>query len=304
MQLLILFSQASQIYVTEIIHLFRTAAIVLSAEPNCKNTLLLNKTWTWGHNCSCFLLWHQGVFWQVITRTDSQSNTKEACRYECNVTLGLCFRSHNLTSITRFILTHSLYTKLWTRNSSSEVIQKRKNHKSPLCFVISSLTKCPKCHNCDTFSICLQTSSKGYFYFLLVNHQLLFESKTNDRRFSPLARHHAGRTAKPGCLTNARPRQAGGKWKTLLLKRARQLSKKQPLASAHQAGAGARPFPRRSGASGRPRHLRWGREAEDCRDEPRTQWCFRAESSRTSQARAQFPAQLSLLALNSAPSST
>lgn len=54
--------------------------------------------------------------------------------------------------------------------------------------------------------------------------------------------------------------------------------------SAHQAGAGARPFPRRSGANGRPQCLDGRREAEDYRDEPWTQWCFRAESSRTSQA--------------------
>lgn len=62
--------------------------------------------------------------------------------------------------------------------------------------------------------------------------------------------------------------------------------KKQPLVSAHQAGAGARPFPWWSRANGRPQCLYRRREAEDYRDEPWTQWCFRAESSRTSQARS------------------
>lgn len=75
-----------------------------------------------------------------------------------------------------------------------------------------------------------------------------------------------------------------GSKKTLFLKRARQLSKKQPLVSAHQAGGRACPFPRWNGANGRPQCLYGRREAEDYRDEPWTQWCFRAESSRTSQA--------------------
>lgn len=52
---------------------------------------------------------------------------------------------------------------------------------------------------------------KAIFTFLLVNRQLLFESKTNDRRFGPLAHHHVGRRAKPGGPMNAEPRQAGGK---------------------------------------------------------------------------------------------
>lgn len=54
--------------------------------------------------------------------------------------------------------------------------------------------------------------------------------------------------------------------------------------SAHQARAGACPFPWWSRANGRPQCLYRRREAEDYRDEPWTQWCFRAESSRSSQA--------------------
>ncbi|KAI4826193.1 hypothetical protein KUCAC02_021834, partial [Chaenocephalus aceratus] len=37
-------------------------------------------------------------------------------------------------------------------------------------------------------------------------------------------------------------------------------------------------------ANGGPQCLYRRREAEDYRDEPRTQWCFRAESNRTSPA--------------------
>lgn len=86
------------------------------------------------------------------------------------------------------------------------------------------------------FSTYLQTSSKNYFHFLLVNHQRRFKSERNDRRFSPLAYHHAGRTAKPGKPAQRMPSQVEleRSKRPFSLKRARRLSKKQPLVGAHQ----------------------------------------------------------------------
>lgn len=83
----------------------------------------------------------------------------------------------------------------------------------------------------------------------------------------------------------------GGKRHPPPLKRARRRSKTRPLVSAHQArargpgrsppgGATMPPLPPAGGGG-------WeGWAGGDYRDEPRTQWCFRAESSRSSPARS------------------
>lgn len=83
--------------------------------------------------------------------------------------------------------------------------------QASFAFVISA--RGPKKHAATPSPYASQHHQTTIFTFLLVNHQLLFESETNDRRSSPLAHHHVGRTAKPGSLTNARPRQAGGELK-------------------------------------------------------------------------------------------
>lgn len=147
---------------------------------------------------------------------------------------------------------------------------------------------------------------QDYFYFLLVNHQLLFESKTNDRRLSPLAHHHVGRTAKPGSLTNAQPRRAGGKWKDTpqtgpspfkeaAISERSSSGEQGPVHSpggAEQA-AGATMLLRRGG----------GRRRRTTERSPGPSGV--SEQSQAARPRhAQFPAQLSLLALISAPSST
>lgn len=125
------------------------------------------------------------------------------------------------------------------------------------------------------------------FFFLLVSRQLLFESETNDRRSSPLANHHCGQESKVRQPDKCPAKASWRGVKETLLKRARRLSKNQPLASAHQERAGACPFPWRGRASGRPQCLRgdeggWVGVARET--SPRTQWCFRADSSGPSQA--------------------
>lgn len=148
---------------------------------------------------------------QCILARDTESDNKGAGQNECNIVLSLYlsvhldFYAHSFTLcttvVTQFVFRRDAHATQ-NNNKVTNLLCQARNNKRQCAENVATATQSPYAS---------RHHQKTIFTFLLVNHQLLFESKTNDRRFSPLAHHHVGRTAKPGSLMNARPRQAGGK---------------------------------------------------------------------------------------------
>ena len=191
---------------------------------------------------------------------------------------------------TYFISRRIFYTRLFTLHEAAatlfrirgNTIKQKDKSLSPFCYFWQSA------ENVAVATLSPYASrhhQKTIFTFLLVNRQLLFESKTNDRRFSPLAHHHVGRTAKPG-----KPDECPAKasWREVKDTPQTGPSAFKEAAISERSSSGSRgpsiPLVKRSKRQATMILRGGGREAEGYRDEPWTQWCFRAESSRTSQA--------------------
>lgn len=107
----------------------------------------------------------------------------------------------------------------------------------------------------NTVSICLPTSSNNYFYFFIGKSSTFIWKWNKWQTFQPPGAPSCGQESKVGQPDECPAKASWRGVKKTLLKQARQLSKNQPLASAHQEGAGACPFPWRGRANGRPQRL-------------------------------------------------
>lgn len=107
-----------------------------------------------------------------------------------------------------------------------------------------------------TISICLPTSSNDYFYFFIGKSSTFIWKQNKWQTFQPPGAPSCGQGSKVGQPDECPAKASWRGVKKTLLKQARRLSKNQPLASTHQEGAGACPFPWRGRANGRPQCVR------------------------------------------------
>lgn len=122
------------------------------------------------------------------------------------------------------------------------------------CLLLFLLERRKTRHN--TVSICLPTSPNTYFYFFIGKSSTFIWKWNKWQTFQPPGAPSCGQGSKVGQPDECPAKASWRGVKKTLLKRARRLSKNQPLASAHQEGAGAWPFPWRGRANGRPQCLR------------------------------------------------
>lgn len=228
-----------------------------------------------GLNCSFFLSWHH----HHCNLANCDRNWLEAARqlFCCCVKVTQPCRQ----AFTVWHYSIVIYSPHKNYNVSQEIQQ---YSDKPLLLLLFLLE--PQETRLDTISICLPTSSNDYFYFFIGKSSTFIWKWNKWQTFQPPGAPSCGQDSKAGQPDECPAKASWRGVKKTLLKWARRLSKNQPLASAHQEGAGACLFPWRGRANGRPQCLHGGKAGEEeCwGDGPRTQWCFRAESIRPSQA--------------------